>query len=242
MPSEKKKCGACKDKLTREGYAKEQWQKEENERRCLACVAADRPNTAAQTPEEKAERDAFVKACVEALSRRSDVTNHTRATEARRRAESVDAPTEDFAVNAADVPPPPPPPEKPPIKQVGPSPSDVLKSLCYDYPDVRADQCAALAKALRKPADCNLRIAARAVEGIQSICEKASAGSEEAELALSIAVTGGPGPHLPEGNRARVCAHASRVQRQAKADAEEEDHSFRLQQVGPPTATATPRR
>ena len=56
MPSEKKKCGACKDKLTREGYAKEQWQKEENERRCLACVAADRPNTAAQTPEEKAER------------------------------------------------------------------------------------------------------------------------------------------------------------------------------------------
>ena len=136
MP-EKKKCGACKDKLTREGYAKEQWQKEESERRCLACVAADRPNTAAQTPEEKAERDAFVKACVEALSRRSDVTNHTRATEARRRAESVDAPTEDFAVNAADVPPPPPPPEKPPITQVGPSPSDVLKSLCYDYPDVR---------------------------------------------------------------------------------------------------------
>ena len=83
MPSEKKKCGACKDKLTREGYAKEQWQKEENERRCLACVASNRPNTAAQTPEEKAERDAFVKACVEALSRRSDVTNHTRATEAR---------------------------------------------------------------------------------------------------------------------------------------------------------------
>ena len=108
MPSEKKKCGACKDKLTREGYAKEQWQKEESERRCLACVSSGRPNTAAQTPEEKAERDAFVKACVEALSRRSDVTNHTRATEARRRAESVDAPTEDFAVNAADVPPPPP--------------------------------------------------------------------------------------------------------------------------------------
>ena len=60
MPSEKKKCGACKDKLTREGYAKEQWQNEESERRCLACVAANRPNTAAQTPEEKAERDAFV--------------------------------------------------------------------------------------------------------------------------------------------------------------------------------------
>ena len=90
MPSEKKKCGACKDKLTREGYAKEQWQKEESERRCLACVSSGRPNTAAQTPEEKAERDAFVKACVEALSRRSDVTNHTRATEARRRAESVE--------------------------------------------------------------------------------------------------------------------------------------------------------
>ena len=56
--------------------------------------------------------------------------------------------------------------------------------------------------------ECNLRIAARAVEGI-SICEKASAGSEEAELALSIAVTGVR--YLLEGNRARVCKYASRV-------------------------------
>ena len=60
MPSEKKKRGACKDKLTREGYAKEQWQKEER-KGAASPASLLKINTAAQTPEEKAERHAPVK-------------------------------------------------------------------------------------------------------------------------------------------------------------------------------------
>lgn len=212
MPSDKKKCGACKDALTSEGYSKDQYAQEENERRCLACVAADRPNTAAQSPAEKAERDAFVKACIDTLSQRSDVVNHTRVTQARRRAESVDEPVErDFSnPSSADVKPPPAPIFKEKIPLKGPDPVEVLRALCYDYPHAPSQECLALATALKTPESCDLRVAARAVEGARSLCEKQGAGADEAELALSLAVTGVR--YLLEGNRTRVCKYASRVQ------------------------------
>lgn len=120
---ETKQCGACKDFLSVEGYSKKQWEADAATRRCRVCVDADAPNTAPKTPEEAAERDAFIAAAIAALETKGDVTNHTKITVAKRDAE-----------DKGEKPPPAPPPRTLPP---GPDPADVVRKLCFDFPDVR---------------------------------------------------------------------------------------------------------
>jgi len=116
------------------------------------------------TKEEQAERDAFVKACIAALRDRDDTQALGLSAEEKKKA----------------------PPNR---KRAPPDAAGVLRQFCYDFPDASADDCGALAAALRTPAwRGDHRVSARAARGIACLARDKKSGAGAANVALALNV------------------------------------------------------
>ena len=123
-------------------------------------------------PQEAAERDAFVKACIAALREREDLAEVGLSGEAK------EAAAKKAAKKAA----------APPKKRL-PEAAGVLRAFCFDFPDASADDCESLALALRSEAfRLNHRVSGRAVRGIESLARDKKSGASAAGVALALSV------------------------------------------------------
>ena len=90
-------------------------------------------------------------------------------------------------------------------KRAPPDAAGVLRQFCYDFPDASADDCGALAAALRTPAwRGDHRVSARAARGIACLArdKKSGAGAANATLAPAAHLS----PSQSQGAARRRCS------------------------------------